>query len=139
MALLDDHTLLAIHEPERLPALLPGPQVLNRPREDRGGHESRVKSFSRDVMHARRPASGTLLGTGADTLWHAHFPFGPRASTVSGRHLTAASTERGLPLRITVDNGTEFTSRMLDHWAVSGLVDEPGAEPADRPPTLGGS
>jgi hypothetical protein len=30
VALLDDHTLLAIHEPERLPALLAGPQVLNR-------------------------------------------------------------------------------------------------------------
>jgi putative transposase len=43
------------------------------------------------------------------------------AATFSGgdvaRALTEASAERGLPQRITVDNGTEFTSRMLDHWA----------------------
>ena len=43
------------------------------------------------------------------------------AATFTGggvaRALTEASTERGLPQRITVDNGTEFTSRMLDHWA----------------------
>jgi putative transposase len=43
------------------------------------------------------------------------------AQTFSGgdvaRVLTAAGAERGLPKRITVDNGTEFTSRMLDHWA----------------------
>jgi putative transposase len=43
------------------------------------------------------------------------------AATFSGgdvaRALTEASTARGLPQRITVDNGTEFTSRMLDHWA----------------------
>lgn len=31
--------------------------------------------------------------------------------------LTAAGTARGLPQRITVDNGTELTSKMLDHWA----------------------
>ena len=43
------------------------------------------------------------------------------AATFSGgdvaRALPEASTERALPQRITVDNGTEFTSRMLDHWA----------------------
>jgi len=43
------------------------------------------------------------------------------AATFSGgdvaRVLTKASTDRGLPQRITVDNGTEFTSRLLDHWA----------------------
>jgi putative transposase len=43
------------------------------------------------------------------------------AQTFSGgdvaRALTAARAERGLPQRITVDNGTEFTSRLLDHWA----------------------
>jgi putative transposase len=43
------------------------------------------------------------------------------AATFTGggvaRALTEASAERGLPQRITVDNGTEFTSRMLDHWA----------------------
>ncbi len=43
------------------------------------------------------------------------------AATFSGgdvaRALTEASTERGLPQRITAGNGTEFTSRMLDHWA----------------------
>ncbi len=33
------------------------------------------------------------------------------------RALTAASPERGLPRRITVDNRTEFASRMLDHGA----------------------
>jgi len=42
------------------------------------------------------------------------------AQTFSGgevaRVLTAAGAERGLPKRITVD-GTEFTSRVLDHWA----------------------
>ena len=31
--------------------------------------------------------------------------------------LTRVGVERGLPLTITVDNGTEFTSRALDHWA----------------------
>ena len=43
------------------------------------------------------------------------------APTFSGgdvaRVLTAAGTDRGLPRRITVDNGTEFTSKLLDHWA----------------------
>ena len=33
------------------------------------------------------------------------------------RILSAVGTERGLPGRITVDNGTEFTSRALDAWA----------------------
>jgi putative transposase len=33
------------------------------------------------------------------------------------RVLTAAGVDRGLPQRITVDNGTEFTSKLLDHWA----------------------
>ncbi len=31
--------------------------------------------------------------------------------------LTRVGVERGLPTTITVDNGTEFTSRALDHWA----------------------
>ena len=31
--------------------------------------------------------------------------------------------ERGLPPRITVDNGTEFTSRALDHWAYWNKVE----------------
>jgi len=91
-ALLDDHARLAIHEPEHLPALLAGPQVLNRRVKIGVGHGSRVKSFSRDSVHVRRLASGTLLlGTGGDTLWHAHFPFGlcesrlSRGSTVLGR------------------------------------------------------
>jgi putative transposase len=43
------------------------------------------------------------------------------APTFSGgevaRVLTAAGTDRGLPWRITVDNGTAFTSKLLDHWA----------------------
>jgi putative transposase len=35
-----------------------------------------------------------------------------------GEILTRAGAERGrLPRRIRVDNGTEFTSRALDHWA----------------------
>jgi len=45
---------------------------------------------------------------------------GRRAAFSGGnvaRVLTAAGTERGLARRITVDNGTEFTSRVLDHWA----------------------
>lgn len=33
------------------------------------------------------------------------------------RILGVVGAERGLPERITVDNGTEFTSRALDHWA----------------------
>jgi len=33
------------------------------------------------------------------------------------RVLTQAGTARSLPTRINVDNGTEFTSRALDHWA----------------------
>jgi len=31
--------------------------------------------------------------------------------------LTRVGIERGLPRTITVDNGTEFTSKALDHWA----------------------
>ena len=31
--------------------------------------------------------------------------------------LDTAGKARGLPLRIKGDNGTEFTSRSLDHWA----------------------
>ncbi len=31
--------------------------------------------------------------------------------------LVCAGRGRGLPMRIKVDNGTEFTSRSLDHWA----------------------
>ena len=35
-----------------------------------------------------------------------------------GRVLSAVAEERGsLPKMISVDNGTEFTSRALDHWA----------------------
>jgi len=38
------------------------------------------------------------------------------------RLLTRAGLERGLPEVIGVDNGTEFTSRTLDHWAwVNGV------------------
>jgi len=33
------------------------------------------------------------------------------------RCLSIAGTERGLPLVIQADNGTEFTSKALDHWA----------------------
>ena len=33
------------------------------------------------------------------------------------RIVTAIGTTRGLPTRITVDNGSEFTSRALDAWA----------------------
>ena len=33
------------------------------------------------------------------------------------RVLGAVGAERGLPQRINVDNGTEFTSKALDHWA----------------------
>lgn len=39
------------------------------------------------------------------------------------RVLSRASRERGqLPQRIHVDNGTEFTSRALDHWAYCNHV-----------------
>ena len=41
----------------------------------------------------------------------------PSGGGAVARVLTAAGAERGLPKRITVDNGTEFTSRVLDHWA----------------------
>lgn len=43
------------------------------------------------------------------------------AATVRGgdvaRIVGAVGVTRGLPERITVDNGTEFTSKALDHWA----------------------
>ena len=52
------------------------------------------------------------------------------------RVLTAAGAERGLPQRITVDDGSEFTSRMLDHWAywqhVALEFSRPG-KPVDKP------
>ena len=39
-----------------------------------------------------------------------------------GRVLSAVAEERGsLPKMISVDNGTEFTSRALDHWAYPSL------------------
>jgi putative transposase len=37
--------------------------------------------------------------------------------------LTRVGVERGLPSVINVDNGTEFTSRALDHWAWSQRVE----------------
>lgn len=43
------------------------------------------------------------------------------ATRFTGQHvadvLTRVGVERGLPPTITVDNGTEFTSKALDHWA----------------------
>lgn len=36
--------------------------------------------------------------------------------------LTRVGIARGLPATITVDNGTEFTSRALDHWAYRNRV-----------------
>lgn len=38
------------------------------------------------------------------------------------RILTAIGVQRGLPARITVDNGSEFTSRALDAWAYWNCV-----------------
>jgi len=54
-----------------------------------------------------------------------------------GRVLTQAGGERGgLPEVISVDNGTEFTSRALDHWAYTNRVElnfsRPG-KPGDNP------
>ena len=54
-----------------------------------------------------------------------------------GRVLSAAAEERGsLPKTISVDNGTEFTSRALDHWAYWNRVkldfSRPG-KPTDNP------
>lgn len=50
--------------------------------------------------------------------------------------LGAARSERGLPQRIHVDNGTEFTSKALDHWAYWNQVEldfsRPG-KPTDNP------
>ena len=37
--------------------------------------------------------------------------------------------KRGLPPRITVDNGTKFTSRALDHWAYWNKVEFDFARP----------
>ena len=54
-----------------------------------------------------------------------------------GRVLSAAAEERGsLPKTISVDNGTEFTSRALDHWAYWNRVklDFSPAGKADRQP-----
>ncbi len=48
-------------------------------------------------------------------------PCPDRAATFRGgdvaQILGAVGVTRGLPERITVDNGTEFTSKALDHWA----------------------
>ncbi len=54
-----------------------------------------------------------------------------------GKILTKAGKERdGLPEMISVDNGTEFTSKALDHWAYSHQVElnfsRPG-KPGDNP------
>jgi putative transposase len=54
-----------------------------------------------------------------------------------GWFLSKAGTERGaLPEMISVDNGTEFTSKALDHWAYSNQVElnfsRPG-RPGDNP------
>ena len=54
-----------------------------------------------------------------------------------GRVLTEAGKERGgLPEVISVDNGTEFTSKALDHWAYTNRVElnfsRPG-KPGDNP------
>ena len=54
-----------------------------------------------------------------------------------GRILTAAGEKRGsLPEVISVDNGTEFTSKALDHWAYWNRVrldfSTPG-KPTDNP------
>lgn len=50
--------------------------------------------------------------------------------------LAAVGKERGLPTRISVDNGTEFTSKILDHWAYWNGVEldfsRPG-KPTDNP------
>jgi putative transposase len=58
-----------------------------------------------------------------------------RGSDVA-RLLGAASSERELPQRIHVDNGTEFTSKALDHWAYWNHVEldfsRPG-RPTDNP------
>jgi putative transposase len=37
--------------------------------------------------------------------------------------LTRVGLERGLPAAISVDNGTEFTARALDHWAYTHRVE----------------
>jgi putative transposase len=62
------------------------------------------------------------------------------AAALSGgdvaRVLTAVGADRGLPQRITVDNGPEFTSKLLDHWAywhhVALEFSRPG-KPVDNP------
>ena len=36
--------------------------------------------------------------------------------------LTRAGVQRGLPIAIHVDNGTEFTSKAFDHWAYANHV-----------------
>ena len=38
------------------------------------------------------------------------------------RVLTRAGVQRGLPSAIHVDNGTEFTSKVFDHWAYANKV-----------------
>jgi putative transposase len=54
---------------------------------------------------------------------------------MSRRILTRGACPRGVPTTITVDNGPEFTSRVLDHWAYTNGVQldfsRPG-KPADN-------
>ena len=62
-----------LHEPELIPAPLAQPEVLN---STSPGPDARPAS-SRHLIHGGRPTRGTLLsGTGGETLWRAHFPFG---------------------------------------------------------------
>jgi len=66
--------------------------------------------------------------------------FNDLAPTFSGsdvaRILGSAGATRGLPERIRVDHGTEFTSKALDHWAYWNRVEldfiRPG-KPTDNP------
>lgn len=62
---------------------------------------------------------------------HRRFP-GPGVVKVRA----AVGKERGLPTRISVDNGTGFTSKILDHRAYWNGVELDFSRPGSRPTIL---
>lgn len=108
----------------------------------------RLKRPKRRRSAARRQES--VVATGANQLWAMDFMSDALADgrrlrvltvldtftrecvalEVSGtfggadvaRALTRAGVQRGLPIGIHVDNGTEFTSKVFDHWAYANQV-----------------
>jgi hypothetical protein len=121
VARLDEHSLLAIHESERLPALLAGPQVLNRSVTIGVGREGHGKSSFQDLMHVRRPRVGhffsVLIAMRSGMV--AHFPFGPLGSTVSGRQ---AYKSAFLSVARPILGGQEFGGQIADDRHRQGWI-----------------